>query len=175
MCSHVAFWKLLWVKGLLSWDWVRSLPLPLELHSDGKLRGLQLFLSYSWISTDEISGLTRTNPFLIYNLSEYGGTFKDWSTLFLFALGNERTLVTCKSCEARSASQRLTCDQCPFVSQCNKTKRCTSILIFMLKRQITPKSRKNQCQIFGHLTGVFHWKIFATVSYASSQSNDIGV
>ena len=27
--------------------------------------------------------------------------FKDWNTHFLFALGNERTLVTCKSCEAR--------------------------------------------------------------------------
>ena len=26
-----------------------------------------------------------------------------------------------------------------------------------------PKSRKNQCQFFGHVTGVFHWKIFATV------------
>ena len=28
--------------------------------------------------------------------------FKDWSTPFSFAFGNERTLVTCKSCEARS-------------------------------------------------------------------------
>ena len=98
----------------------------------------------------------------------------------LFALGNERTLVTCKSCEAWSASQRLTRDQCPFISQCftllkdlratnvlsfpnaNK-KKCTSILKFLLKRQITPESWRNQCQFFGHVTGVFHWKIFATV------------
>ena len=33
--------------------------------------------------------------------------FKDWSTLFLFTLGNERTLVTCKSCEERSYSQKI--------------------------------------------------------------------
>ena len=39
---------------------------------------------------------------------------------FLFALGSERTLVMCKSCEARSASQRLTRDLCPFISQCKK-------------------------------------------------------
>ena len=26
-------------------------------------------------------------------------SFKDWSTLFSFAFGNEKTMVTCKSCE----------------------------------------------------------------------------
>ena len=38
-----------------------------------------------------------------------------------------------------------------------------------------PKKLKNQCQFFGHVTGVFHWKIFSTFSYASSQTNDIRV
>ena len=42
-------------------------------------------------------------------------------------------------------------------------KNWDSILIFMLKRQITPKIWKKHCQFFGHVTGVFHWKIFATV------------
>ena len=44
-----------------------------------------------------------------------------------------KTLVTCKSCEARSDSRRFTHDQCPFNSQC-KQRKSTSILIFMLKR-----------------------------------------
>ena len=48
-------------------------------------------------------------------------------------LRNKRTLVTCKSCEVRSASQSFTPNQCPFISQCTQ-KKCTSILIFMLKR-----------------------------------------
>ena len=44
----------------------------------------------------------------------------DWRTLSSFALGNERTLVTRKSCEAQSTSQRFTRDQCPFISQCKR-------------------------------------------------------
>ena len=72
---------------------------------------------------------------------------KDWGTLFLFALGNERTLVTCKSCEVQSASQGFTCDQCPFISQC-KRKKCTSILIFMLKRWKNHKKSKKSMSIF---------------------------
>ena len=32
----------------------------------------------------------------------------------------ERTLVTCKSCEARSTSQRFTRDRCTFISQCKQ-------------------------------------------------------
>ena len=40
--------------------------------------------------------------------------------IHFFALGNERTLVTCKPCEVQSASQRFTCDQCPFISQCKR-------------------------------------------------------
>ena len=40
--------------------------------------------------------------------------------LVSFALGNERTLVTCIPCDARSASQRLTSDKCPFISQCKR-------------------------------------------------------
>ena len=49
-----------------------------------------------------------------------------------------------------------------------KKKLCTSILLIMLKPQITPKKSKKSMSIFGHMTGVFHWEIFATVSYASS-------
>ena len=56
----------------------------------------------------------HVHPILAFN------QFKDWSTLFPFALGNERTLITCKSCEAWSASQRFTRDQCPFISQCKQ-------------------------------------------------------
>ena len=37
------------------------------------------------------------------------------------------------------------------------------------------KSKKNPCQFFGHVTGVFHWKYMPRFSYASSQANDIGV
>ena len=59
---------------------------------------------------------------------------KGWSTPFLFAFGSERTLVTCQSCEARSASQRFTREQCPFISQCKPTEKCTTNFIFMLKR-----------------------------------------
>ena len=41
--------------------------------------------------------------------------------------------------------------------------KCTSILICMLKRLKTLKSRNNQFQFFRHVTVVYHWKIFATV------------
>ena len=57
-----------------------------------------------------------------------------------------------------SASHRFTRDQCPLSSQCKK--KSHSMLIFIL----TPKiEKKNQCQFFSHVTGVFHWKIYATV------------
>ena len=58
-----------------------------------------------------------------------------------FALHKIYTWNPLKSCEAQSTSQRFTHDQCPFISQCKQ--KCSSILIIMLKRQITPKSRKN--------------------------------
>ena len=79
-------------------------------------------------------------------------SIKDWSTLFLFSLRNERIWVTCKS-----ATHRLTCDTihlwftiftldpCPFISHFKQIK-CTSILKFMLllKRQkISKKSKKS--------------------------------
>ena len=37
---------------------------------------------------------------------------------FLFTLGNQRTRVTCKSCETWSASQRFTRDLCLFIALC---------------------------------------------------------
>ena len=67
--------------------------------------------------------------------------------LFLFALGNERTLVTCKS--LRSA--RFTRDQCPFISQC-EWKKCTSILkylgFFALLVLITPTETNWNCVLY---------------------------
>ena len=94
---------------------------------------------------------------------------KDWSTLFSFALGNERTLVTCKSCEARSASQRFTRDQCPFVSHC-KRKKCTSILIFMLKWWKTPKCRNINVNFSVTWPVSFIGKYLPQISYASLQA-----
>ena len=44
-----------------------------------------------------------------------------------------------------------------------QTKKCTSILIFMLTRWQNPKKSKNQYQFLRHVTGVFHWKIYATI------------
>ena len=73
----------------------------------------------------------------IYNTG-FPVLFKNWSTLFLFALGNASKLVTCKSCEARSASQRFTRDQFACIPQC-KQKKGTSILIFMLSDKIHPR------------------------------------
>ena len=48
---------------------------------------------------------------------------------FCLHFGNERTLVTCKSCEGRLLKDLHATSQCPFISQC---KKCTSILIFLL-------------------------------------------
>ena len=87
---------------------------------------------------------------------------KDWSTLFLFASENERARITCKSCEGRSTSPSFTRDPCPFIPQ-YKLKKCTSILIFMLERQITSKKPNYKCKCSPHVTSGIHWKIFATV------------
>ena len=65
---------------------------------------------------------------------------------FLFASGNERTRVACKS--VRSAMQKSVLQ---------------TLYQLMLKRQITPISRKNQCQFFRHVTSGIHWNISATV------------
>ena len=73
---------------------------------------------------------------------------KDWSTLFSFALGNERTLVTCKSCEVRSASQRFTLDQCPFISQMQTNKSVLQSLYLCWSDEKPLKTWKNQCQFF---------------------------
>ena len=51
-----------------------------------------------------------------------------------------------------------------------QTKKCTSILIFILKQQIIHKKSKNQCQFFRHMIIGIHWKIFAQFSYASLQA-----
>ena len=67
-----------------------------------------------------------------------------FTRLVLFALGNERTLVRCKSCEALLKDLHAT----SVLSFHNAKKKCSSILIFMLKRQITPKSRKKSMWIF---------------------------
>ena len=74
--------------------------------------------------------------------------YKDRSTLFLFALGNERTRVASKS--LRSASQRFTRDPCPFISQCkkknvlqslNENKRWTSMAYVL-------KTSYNSCIVY---------------------------
>ena len=70
--------------------------------------------------------------------------FKDWSTLFLFVLGNERTLVTCKSCEAGKNVY-------------------SNPYLYVKAMENTPKNQKNRFQFFRHVISVFHWKIFATV------------
>ena len=44
-----------------------------------------------------------------------------------------------------------------------QTKKCTSIIIFMLKQQISLKSKKKSMSFFRYLTSGIHWKIFATV------------
>ena len=65
-------------------------------------------------------------------------TFKDWSTLF------------CLHWEMKGhwsrVIKRFTRDQCPFIFQCKRIK-CTLILIFMLKWQITPKKSKKSMSI----------------------------
>ena len=50
-----------------------------------------------------------------------------------------------------------------------QTKKCTSILIFMLKRQITPKKSKRSMPVS------FIGKCLPQFSYASSQVNAMGV
>ena len=81
-------------------------------------------------------------------------------------MGNERTLVTCQSCDARCSSQRFTRDQCPLISRCKRKIAIYSVLqsVFLcLSDEKTLQKRKNQCQFFRHVTSVFYWKIFATV------------
>ena len=94
----------------------------------------------------------------------------DGSTLFLFALGNESTPVTSKYCEVVKIYTRPVSFHFPM-----QTKKCTSILIFMLKRQITPKSQKINVYFFVKWPVSFIGKYLPRFSYASSQANDIGV
>ena len=65
---------------------------------------------------------------------------KDWSTLSCLHLEMEGHW----SCV--NLVKRFTHEPCPFISQC-KTKKCSLILIFMLKRQITPKKLKKSMSI----------------------------
>ena len=44
-----------------------------------------------------------------------------------------------------------------------RTKKCISILIVMLKCRIPPKNYNINVNFFGHVTGMVHWKIYATV------------
>ena len=46
-----------------------------------------------------------------------------------FVFGNERTRVTCRSCEARNAYQRFTRDSCPFISQCKQKSELQSLIV----------------------------------------------
>ena len=109
-----------------------------------------------WISSDEIIILNWKDKAKIKYMSVSGNVLRKIRVGRLekyFILFFHFILKLCKMQK----------DQCPFISQCKK-KKCTSILKFMLKRQIIPKSgKKNQCQFFDHVTGVFHWKIFAMV------------
>ena len=90
---------------------------------------------------------------------------------FLFALGNECERVTSKYCEVRSASQRITRDPCPLTSQM-QTKKLFPILIFMKKRQITPKQSKKSMSIFPSRDPlVFIKKYLSQLFYASLQAN----
>ena len=74
--------------------------------------------------------------------SHYTQALQDWSTLFSSALGNERTLVSCKSCEARSPFQIFRRDQCPFISQYKQKSVFQSL--YLCKSDEKPlKSRKN--------------------------------
>ena len=80
---------------------------------------------------------------------------------FSFAMWNERTLVTCKSCEARSAFQRFTRDQCPCISQCKRIKVYFNPYIYAKAIKKTLKVEKSR-SIFRHVTSAFHRKILAT-------------
>ena len=80
---------------------------------------------------------------------------EDSSALLSFALGNEKTLVTCKFCEALLKDLHTT----SFLSFPNANEQ---ILIFMLKRWKTLKSRKSNVS-FSVTWPVLYWKIFATV------------
>ena len=51
-------------------------------------------------------------------------------------------MVTYKSCEARSSSQRFTRDQCPFISQCKKVYFNPNIYAIKATNK-PPKRRKN--------------------------------
>ena len=81
---------------------------------------------------------------------------------FLFALGNERTLVTCKSCEVQSVSQRLTRDQCPFISQCKQKSVLQSLYLCWSDETNPKKSEKSCCMIMITNKGRVFSQIFQT-------------
>ena len=60
--------------------------------------------------------------------------------LFLFALGNERTLVACKSLRSASRFTRFTRDQYPFISQCKQKSVLQSLTkaVFWILPPLTP-------------------------------------
>ena len=83
------------------------------------------------------------------HLFQRGHKCKDWSTHVLFALGNERTLVMCKSLRSASGFKRFTRDQCPIISQFALSKSRWRSIAFspkimlhkrgLLQRNIWPK------------------------------------
>ena len=70
--------------------------------------------------------------------------FMDWSTHFLYWLGNKVTRVTCKFVKRDALLKFLHVNLCHFIFQ-SIQKMCISIHIFMLKQRILPlKSRKSK-------------------------------
>ena len=75
---------------------------------------------------------------------------------FLYALGNERTLVTCISCESEALLKDLHATSVLSFPIANE-KYVLPSLYLCLSDENPLKSRKNQCQFFRHVTSVFHW------------------
>ena len=76
----------------LDWSKCTYYPLPYFLRADTQT----MVVDDTHVHVIRLSGLLSLLKML----------FKDWNRHFLFALGNERTLVTCKSCEARRVRRR---------------------------------------------------------------------
>ena len=86
--------------------------------------------------------------------------FKDCSALLSFAFGNERTLVTCKSCELRSASQRVTRDQCSSFPNANDKSVLQSLYLCLSDEKKNPSKSMT---IFPTRDQCLSLEIFATV------------
>ena len=92
-------------------------------------------------------------------------------------MGNERTRVTCKSCEAWNASQRSTCDPCLFIFQM-QTKTCTKYFDCHIYAQATnnpSKVEKIDIHFFVTWLVAFIGKYLPQFSNASLHTNVMGV